>query len=88
MTGEADTETEDRCPPTIWSRIREGLLLDALLLGLVFVAAGLIVGSRDLVTGGLVVASAAVLAHIPVLFLEYRADMKHKEQLDESEEQE
>lgn len=64
----------DVYPPTVWSRLREGLLVDLILAGLAVVVAGLTFDYRQMVLGGLIGAGGAVALIVPVLFLEYRAD--------------
>jgi hypothetical protein len=76
MTDEPLTKA-DRYPPTIWSKLREGLLVDLILIGLVVTVAGLIDESQAVVTGGCIATAVAIAGFPPVLFLEYRADMKH-----------
>jgi hypothetical protein len=68
---------EDRYPPTVWTRYREDVLPWILLIGMGVTGIGTLLGTPQMQVGGLSAAALAVLAVIPTLILEYRADMRY-----------
>lgn len=71
------SEKEDRYPPTIWSRIRERVLPNVMLAGLALAMLGLVFEATAVETVGVVAAGVAIALVLPVVVLEFRADMAY-----------
>jgi hypothetical protein len=64
-----------RVPESVWQRLREGLLVDLLLVSLIGALAGMLLSAEALVMACTVAAGVLMVAVVPLLVLEYRADM-------------
>jgi hypothetical protein len=77
MTNETVGTKADRYPSTIWSEYREDLVPPFLMAAVMVVFLGLLFDDRTVTMAGLITAGLTMVSIVPVLFFEYRADMKY-----------
>lgn len=77
MTDQRSTTKADRYPSTIWYEYRTDLVPPFLIAAVAVVFLGLIFDDRTVTMAGLITAGLTMFSLFPVLFFEYRADMKY-----------